>query len=198
MGLLLHLFTLGAPAHDATVDAAVRDEVVPRLLAAPRIRAVFVGRHGDTGRRVIASVSDDSPPPDPDLDRSVVQMFAERDELPDVDVTVAPVAVAVYPDGTTPPEPRVIRLFHGRVRAGELPTYLDEVQAGATADLRDGGLVALYVAVPEQDRFVTLSVWSDWEAISRATGGDLHEPSRTRHAERLEQWSADHYEALPG
>ncbi len=197
MGLVLHLYSLGAAAHDATVDAAVRDEVVPRLLAAPCVRGVFVGRHGDTGRRVIASVWDDAQPPDPGLDDSVLRMFAERDSLPDVDVTVAPVAVAVCPDGRTPPEPHVIRLFQGRLRPGELATYLDEVRTGATADLGDGGLVALYLAVVEADRFVTVSVWSDWEAVSRATGGDHREPSRTRHADRLEEWSADHYEALP-
>ncbi len=59
------------------------------------------------------------------------------------------------------------------------------------------GPLALYLALEEPDRFVTLSVWSSWSALEVATGGDVGRPVATRHEERLLAWEAAHYEVLP-
>jgi hypothetical protein len=47
------------------------------------------------------------------------------------------------------------------------------------------------------DRFVTLSVWSDWTTLQAATGGDVDRPVTTRHAQLLTDFHAEHYEAIP-
>ena len=87
--------------------------------------------------------------------------------------------------------------MHGRVRPGELAAYVAEAERGMAADRAAGhGPIAFYLACAQDDAFRTLSVWPDWSTLERATGGNVQQPIATRHAERLVEWSADHYEVV--
>jgi hypothetical protein len=46
-------------------------------------------------------------------------------------------------------------------------------------------------------RFITVSAWTDWEAIARATGGNIRQPMTTRNVARILKGNAAHYEILP-
>jgi len=93
--------------------------------------------------------------------------------------------------------PAVLRLVEGTVRAGELAAYVDEARLGTMADREAGrGPLALYLGCSGNDSFVTLSIWPDWATLQDATGGDVDRPIATRHAERLVDWSASHYEIM--
>jgi hypothetical protein len=95
--------------------------------------------------------------------------------------------------------PAVLRFVTGQVRPDELDTYVAEAHEGTIADAAAGrGPVALYLAPDPSNAFRTLSVWIDWDTLQAATGGDVNRPIATRHAERLLDWEADHYEILPG
>ena len=92
-----------------------------------------------------------------------------------------------------------MRVVSGITRAGQLDGYLDEARAGTLADRAIGeGPLALYLAVDPPDRFVTLSLWGGWSHVEAATGADHEHVDRTRHAERLVTWTAEHYEVIPG
>ena len=87
----------------------------------------------------------------------------------------------------------------GSPAPGQLDGYLDEARAGTLADRAIGeGPLALYLAVDPPDRFVTLSLWGGWSHVEAATGADHEHVDRTRHAERLVTWTAEHYEVIPG
>jgi hypothetical protein len=43
---------------------------------------------------------------------------------------------------------------------------------------------------------VTVSTWTEWDDVEDATGGDIHRPQATRHADRLVDWSASHFEIV--
>jgi len=97
-----------------------------------------------------------------------------------------------------PAPPRVLRLFRGRVREGELDAYVDDVHVGAMRDAQAiEGMLALYVGVEPPERFATVSVWADWESIEEATGSSVQRPASTRDASRLVDATATHYEVLP-
>jgi hypothetical protein len=94
-------------------------------------------------------------------------------------------------------KPAVMRLVEGTVRPGELSAYVDEARRGTVADRAAGrGPLALYLSCTDGDSFMTLSVWPDWATLQDATGGDLGRPIATRHAERLVDWTASHYEVM--
>lgn len=195
MGLLLRLFTSPAPAFDAVFDSAVRDVLVPAYLGTAGIVDVLAGRDGETGERVIVSVWDDERPAENADGQAPGSLEALDDRIPPGDARVLPIAVAIRSEDRER-TPHVIRLFEGRVRDGELSSYIENVREGAREDAAAGGPIALYLA-PEGDRsFVTVSAWADWGAIERATGGDIREPRRTRHAELLESWTVRHFEAV--
>lgn len=93
--------------------------------------------------------------------------------------------------------PAVLRLVEGTVRPGELETYVDEARRGTVADRDAGrGPLALYLSCADDDSFTTLSVWPDWATLQDATGGNLGRPIATRHADRLVEWTASHYEVM--
>ena len=197
MGLLLRLFTSPAPAFDAVFDSAVRDVLVPGYLGTAGIVDVLVGRNGETGERVIVSVWEDDRAPDGSANGSsgLGSLEAVDERIPSGDARVLPIAVSIR-SAQRDCAPHVIRLFEGSVHEGELSPYIENVREGASLDAAAGGLIALYLA-PDGDRgFVTVSAWTDWGAIERATGGDIHQPARTRHTERLESWTVRHFEAV--
>lgn len=93
--------------------------------------------------------------------------------------------------------PTILRVFRGVVRPGELDAYVDEVRDGVELDRRNGiGPVALYLGATDDGPFITASAWREWDDIAHATGGDIREPNKTRHPERLELWSIEHYEIV--
>ena len=56
--------------------------------------------------------------------------------------------------------------------------------------------VFLYLAADPPDRFLTLSLWPDWSAIERATGGDVHRPMSTKDSARIVDMDIVHYEVV--
>jgi len=93
--------------------------------------------------------------------------------------------------------PAVLRLVEGTVRPGELGAYIEEARIGTIADRDAGrGPLALYLSCSAHDSFMTLSIWPDWATLQDATGGNLDRPIATRHAERLVDWTASHYEVM--
>jgi hypothetical protein len=93
--------------------------------------------------------------------------------------------------------PAVLRLVEGKVRSGELDAYVEEARRGTIADRDAGrGPLALYLGCSGGDSFKTVSIWPDWATLQDATGGRLDRPIATRHAERLVDWTASHYEVM--
>ena len=101
--------------------------------------------------------------------------------------------------GDAPRADGIIRVARGRVQPGALELYRDIVLKGTCDDVRAGhGPAALYLASPpDDDCFVTLSVWGSWAALEQATGGDAQHPIATRHMEQMVEWQVEHYEAVP-
>jgi hypothetical protein len=93
---------------------------------------------------------------------------------------------------------RILRVFHGRLRTGELDAYIAEVEAGVAADARvNDGLVSFVLGHDGNDRFTSVSTWTGWSAIEAATGGNTRQPFATRHALRLTGFEIAHLELLP-
>ena len=190
-------FRLSAPG--AVADAHLRDVVVPALTAYPQVALCFVGRRGT----------------EPDAERIVVSVWEAADALPVAATAADPggaiearahhdsLAIEALPlvvdvRAPEPAEPTVLRTFHGTVRPGELEVYAREAEAGAAADVTAGhGPIALLLAASPPDRFVTVSAWTDWRSVERATGGDIRNPFATKFSARLLAWTVDHYELVP-
>ena len=199
-GSILRLFRF-IPAR-VGFDSILRDVFVPELLERPGLLDVHVGRTGpaETGRRLVATLWSD-------VDSMVAAVGEDLSTSPfhpehlssttDHDLGWWPLTFA-YPC-TDHDEVAILRLVHGRVRAGDQATYVAEAQAGTAADLAaGGGPCGLYLATDADDGFYTLSLWPSWDALLSATGGDDQRPIATRHAERLVAWEVEHFEALPG
>jgi hypothetical protein len=185
------------PAEVGTVaDQFVREAMVPGLRAQADLRHVYAGRAGpdDVGERVVVSVwespkGQDAPVGLLDLERSA---------------SIARTTVEAFPLILSLPfklneEARILRVFRGQARPGELELYVAEARDGTYADVAAAhGPVALFLGIAEPDRFITVSIWTAWDNIEAATGGDLRTPVATRHAERLVSGTATHYEIVPG
>ena len=199
----LRLFSF-RPAR-AGFDGLLRDTLLPDLLAFPALQDLHVGRQGpdDIGPRLVASVwssrdamteavGEDFDPPmfHPEY---LSETMDHRLEIVELMAGLRFGAVdAARANG-------IIRVARGRVQPGALELYRDIVLRGTCADVRAGhGPAALYLARrPDDDCFVTLSVWDSWAVIERATGGDADHPIATRHMEQMVDWQVDHYEAVP-
>jgi hypothetical protein len=199
----LRLFTF-QPAR-AGFDALLRDTLLPDLLAFPALRDLHVGRQGphDPGPRVVASVwssrdamiaavGEDFDPPTfhPEY---LSETTDQRLEILELMAGLRFGAVDVARAN------RIIRVARGRVQPGALELYRELVLQGTCADVRAGhGPVALYLARrPDDDCFVTFSVWESWATLERATGGDADHPIATRNMEQMVEWHVEHYEAVP-
>ncbi|HEX5590960.1 MAG TPA: hypothetical protein VFX65_11775 [Candidatus Limnocylindrales bacterium] len=185
----------------AAFDAILRDEMIPDLLRLPGLRDVHVGRQGpgDLGPRLVASIWDsraamaeavgeDFDPPTFHPERLA--------ETTDRELLWLPLAFSWTAD--IPGRPSVLRLVTGRVRPDELDAYVAEARSGTIDDATAGhGPLTLHLAARPPDRFLTLSTWPDWPTLQEATGGDVGRPIATRHAERLLDWGASHFEVIP-
>jgi hypothetical protein len=180
------------------IDGQLRS-AAERLSALP-ISACYVGRrHDREPERVVASVW-----PSAETMRASLGLAQDGDHvesdrlgpLVEVSVDVLPIAVDLVFD--EPTASTLLRVYRGRVQAGDLERYAAEVRAGTIAnDAAGHGPTALHLGVAEPDRFVTVSAWTGWDQIEAATGGDIRHPSATRQPERLLEGAVSHYEILP-
>ncbi len=182
-------------------DSILRDVMIPDLWDLPGVLEVYVGRQGpvEIGPRLVASIweSDEAMADALGISFETPLFHPEFiDETVDRRLEFLPLSFSYRADTTA--SPAIIRLVTGTVRPDELDTYIGEAWAGTEDDAAAGrGPMALYLATRPPDRFRTLSVWPDWATLQDATGGDIDRPIATRHAKRLVDWEAQHYEALP-
>jgi hypothetical protein len=208
-------FQPGGP--ESPVDAVLRDAVVPRLLNRPEILEAWIGRQGSAAdrTRVLATTWCEEPGSDP-ADVAALAGLGEPGRgslmdpgragatdpvLVDDEWTVAsaeelPLAVHARFERADPA--RILRVFRGHVRAGELEAYVEEARTGMLADAAiNDGLIAFALGVAPPDDFVTVSAWTGWSAIESATGGNTRQPFVTRNSARLAAFTVAHYEVLP-
>ena len=196
---ILRLFTF-RPLRIA-FDRILREEMIPALVELPGLRDLYVGRQGpeELGPRLVATIWDShramASAVGVSFDRPVF-LPQYLDETTDRDLEALPLAFGYR--FARPERPGVLRLVDGEVRTGELDRYVAQARAGTLADADAGrGPLAIYLAPRPADRFATLSVWPDWTTLQEATGGNVEQPIATRHAQLLQGWRVDHYEAIP-
>ncbi len=183
-------------------DAALRAALIPDLLQRPGLLAIFAGRAGidNDGPRMVASLwaSQDAMHGALGADLAHPHGPLEAlDSIADLEIEAFDLALAFPPAEAT--NAGIVRIVHGRTKPGRLPEYVAEAKRGTLADADKGvGPLALYLGAAEPDGFVTLSLWDSWSHLGAATGSDLEDVARTRHAELLETWSAEHFEVVPG
>ena len=184
---------------ESAFDAGLRDVVVPRLADTDAVVDVWVGRHGsrDDRARVLAStwrVDPATASGDP-LDIGALRGLGV-DAIVIGPVEQLPLAVHARFERAEPM--RILRVFHGRVRPGELDAYVELARTGMLADAaKYDGLIAFALGTQPPDEFVTVSVWTGWPAIEAATGGNTRTPFMTRNAQLLQTFTVAHYEVLP-
>lgn len=182
-------------------DQLLREEIVPALLELPGLRDLYVGRQGpsELGPRLVASVWDSRDAMASAVGESFESPVFLPEYLPetqDRELEFLPLAFGYR--FARPERPGVLRFVEGEVAAGGLEGYIEQARAGTLADADGGrGPLALYLARRSTERFVTLSVWTDWATLQAATGGDVDRPIATRHARMLTAWQAEHLEVIP-
>lgn len=198
---ILRLLTFTTAGGSPALDIALREDLLPDFEIHRGLVDAYAGRRGtaETGQRVVASMwlSRDAMSlavgSSPELDRLRPH---HADQVRNDRLEVLDLAFGFHVERAEPA--RLLRIFRGEVRSGALDTYADEVRVGAVRDAQTvDGMVALYFALEPPTRFVTVSAWTDWEAVEAATGGSVRRPVATRHPERLVSATADHYEILP-
>jgi len=195
----LRVVTFEPDHHESSIDAALRDLCLPALRASDGVVDAWIGRHGTRSdrRRVIASTWAGDPgaePPDVVVLASVRSPAGE----PIAIERTQTLDLAVHARFDRPEPPRVLRLFRGEVRAGELDAYVDDARSGMLADaMVNSGLVAFALGADPPNAFVTVSVWTGWPAIEEATGGNTRQPIATRNSIRLTGFEVVHFELLP-
>src|SRR3954464_3836797 len=195
----LRVVTFQPDGHESSVDAALRDRCLPALLERDAVIDAWIGRHGTRidHTRVIASTWSELPdasPPDTEFLASISSSLGgdltiERDQT---------FELSVHSRFEREEPARILRVFRGRVRAGELEAYVDDARSGMLADaIVNDGLVAFALGADPPDAFVTVSAWTGWPSIEEATGGNTREPIATRNSIRLTGFDVVHFELLP-
>jgi hypothetical protein len=195
----LRVVSLRPGVAESAFDAGLRDLVLPRLLDDARVVDAWVGRHGsrDDRARVLASTWIDDPETAPGAPIDVTGLTALGDDHLIVD-RVEQVPLLIYASFERSEPTRVLRLFHGRVRPGELDAYVDVARAEVLADVEaNDGLIAFALGARPPDAFTTVSVWTGWPAIEAATGGNTRTPFVTRNSKLLAEFTVAHFEVLP-
>lgn len=195
----LRVVTFQPDGRESAVDAALRDRCLPSLLAREAVIDAWIGRQGSrtVQARVIVSTWRE-PPEEPAPDRAFLEsllaampgtLTIERGDM---------LELAVHERFERPEPPRILRVFRGQVRPGELDEYVADSRAGMLADaIVNDGLVAFALGADPPDGFVTVSVWTGWAAIEQATGGNTRKPIATRNSVRLTGFDVIHFEVLP-
>lgn len=182
-------------------DQTLRTIMVPDLRRIDGLIDVHVGRHGpeQLDGRVVATIWTDRAAMEAGMGRSLAESTFHPDRLSetvDHEFETHELDVMLRFSGGRPST--LLRLFRGQVKPGELAAYIEEARAGTMADVEaERGPAALYLAVDPPDRFVTLSLWPDWAAIERATGGDIRRPISTKDSARIVEMDIVHYEVVP-
>lgn len=197
----LRVVTFKAVGPDSAFDAALRSDVLPELVARPDVVDAWQGRRGTgDGSHVLVSTwrdgwsSDPAAAPDLALLRGPGLAALGGVEI----VSAEQLEIAVHARFGRSEPARVLRVFHGATRRGELADYVDEARAGMTEDSRiNDGLVSFVLGHDGVDRFVTASTWTGWSAIESATGGNTRRPFATRNTRRLADFRIVHLELLP-
>ena len=181
-------------------DKTLRTIMVPDLRQMDGLIDVHVGRHGSEqlGDRVVATIWTDRAAMNAGIGPSLAESTFHPDRLSDTTDHQFEVheldLMLRFPRGRPS---TLLRLFRGQVKPGELAVYIDEARAGTLADVEaEQGPAALYLAADPPDRFLTLSLWPDWAAIERATGGDVRRPMSTKDSARIVDMDIVHYEVV--
>ena len=167
----------------------------------PGVLEAWAGRRraeGSDERCIVTVSTSDDVLDGPLLDHLGLRTFdPSRLSIEVIEDLALPLAVAVSSERDACA--RILRIVRGTTRRGELPRYVQAVEAGAAADVaaRHGPL-RLYLAEASPDAFVTASTWADWSDVEASTGGDARHPEATRHPELLQTTSVDHFELVPG
>jgi hypothetical protein len=165
------------------------------------VNAVFAGRRQpeEGGERVIVSVWSSFEAMAEGLDEGRSADPGELAHIPNAEVVTVralPLAVALEFDRSA--TPAILRVFSGETRPGLLGEYIDQARAGTYADaMAAHGPTALYLGIDAPDRFVTVSLWTEWDRIATATGGNVRNPVAARHHQLLAGGTAVHFEILP-
>jgi hypothetical protein len=181
-------------------DAFLRARMLPDVRLLPGVLAVHAGRRDaeSGGDRIIASIWQDRAAMVASVGETLEQSPFYPDRLDQTtDRTLDTLDVRIeLPFGSEEPS-TLLRLFRGTVKPGELEAYVSEVRVGTLADAEAGrGPAALYLAIDPPDDFITVSLWPSWEAIARATGGDINRPTTTKDSRRLVGIEVAHYEVI--
>jgi hypothetical protein len=182
-------------------DGILREKMIPALLELPGLVDVYVGRQGpdELGPRLIATAWTSRAA----MTAAVGDSFEKPvflplllDETHDRTLEFYPLSLGYRFD--RPERPGIVRVFTGTLAPTDLARYVEDARIGTLEDAEHGrGPLALYLARTAPGKFVTLSVWTDWQSLQDATGGDAAQPIATRHAGLLSTWTAEHYEAIP-
>ena len=194
----LRLFSFVPAGPGAVPDQLLRDAIMPDLLDRAEVRHAYAARSGsdDQGPRLAASIWELDAPAEQPPAVLVDLLDGERAAGAESTLEVLPLAVAL--PFVQPEEPRILRLFRGQTLPGDLDSYVEAARDGTYEDvMAEHGPAALFLAIRRPDEFVTLSVWTAWDNIAAATGGNLRQPIATRHAHRLARGTAEHYEIVP-
>jgi len=184
---------------ESAFDAGLRDRIVPRLVDVDAAVDVWVGRRGsrEDRTRVLASTWRVDPETELDGPPDVTALRSLGDDIVVVD-RVEQVPLSVHARFERAEPTRILRVFHGQVRPGELETYIDLARTGMLADAEAyDGLIAFALGARGPETFITASVWTGWPAIEAATGGNTRQPFMTRNAQLLSEFTVAHYEVLP-
>ena len=218
----LRVVTFHPVGFETLVDAALRETCLPALLGHDGIVDAWAGRKGSRSdpRRVLvttwteprrATTTEAAPgrglgdgrdgrdaSDDPDL--ATLRAISAAGPSLTIDTALA-VELAVHFRFDRPEPARILRVFRGTVRPGELDAYVADARSGTMAEaVVNDGLVAFAlgpVAADAADAFVTVSAWTGWPAIEEATGGNTRVPIATRNAIRLTGFEVSHFELLP-
>lgn len=198
-GRVLRLF-LARPLRVA-FDTVIRDVMVPDLRAQPGVEAVWVGRKGpdELGDRALISLWTSEAAMRAAMGDSLERSRFHPEHLPETtDRRLEVLPVLVEQGADRPVRATILRIARGRLTGISLAGYARDVRDGARRDRDRGrGPEALVLAAAGMDRFVTISTWSDWDALAAATGASLARPVRTREQHVIEGFTADHLELLP-
>jgi heme-degrading monooxygenase HmoA len=187
----------GSATHGHRIDAALR-ETMPAFLSQPGLAGAWFGRRTtrDAEERALVSVWQSSEAEAASL-RLPEGMVELEDDIDIPERIVLPVAFDIRGSGSA--TPTILRIYDGRTRPGELEAYVDEARAGSRREAqRPGAPIAVCLAFERPDRFVTVSVWSDWSSLEAATGGDIRRPLASHDAARLSEGEPSHYEIMGG
>jgi hypothetical protein len=184
-------------------DAWARDRLLPAYCGRPGLERVYLGRRvEESDERCLAALwtAGNGPlgvgPPGAPLANVTPPGDVVPAEITVIQHLELPLAVCVATLDRAVPQ--VLRVYQGQVRAGELDVYAAEAERGTLADIAAGhGPLGLFLAMDPPDRFVTVSIWTAWDAIEAATGGNIRQPIATKNTHRLVRGTALHYEMLP-